>query len=307
MLLRNNFTKLHKIGGSNIRALLWAATFAFSGSLIGCGDEPSTTEPIKEVTETEKPTNANPTSGKPSLDQIKEATKTAAPNQPPPPVDPDAVKTEIPKDAGALLNPALAKDTAPNDFTVLLKTTKGDVLLELHRDWAPNGVDRFYNLVKVGYFTDVAFFRVIGNFMAQFGMHGDPAINTAWRQFNIKDDKVTQSNLRGYVTFAKTNQPNSRSTQLFINYRDNTNLDGMAFAPIGKVVDEPGQGGGMAVIDSLYAEYGEGQPKGRGPSQMILGNRGNEYLKIEYPLLDYILSARVCGEGETPDAPDYCP
>ena len=122
-----------------------------------------------------------------------------------------------------LTNPSLATAEAPAQFNVMLRTTKGDVLLELHRDWAPNGVDRFYNLVKVGYFKDVAFFRVIGGFMAQFGMHGDPNINRVWKASTISDDPVRESNKRGYITFAQTSAPNSRSTQLFINYGNNKN------------------------------------------------------------------------------------
>ena len=235
---------------------------------------------------------------KPSVEQIKAATKVPEP------------KAANKGDGGAdpLKNPSLATATAPNDFTVMLRTTKGDVLLEIHRDWAPNGADRFYNLVKVGYFQDVAFFRVIGNFMAQFGMHGDPNVNRAWKASTIADDPVRESNKRGYITFAQTSAPNSRSTQLFINYGNNKNLDSMRFAPIGKVIDEPGKGGGMSVIDALYSEYGEGAPRGRGPSQMSLGRSGNAYLKAEFPNLDYIVSARVCGEENASDnATDFCP
>ena len=144
--------------------------------------------------------------------------------------------------------------------------------------------------------------------MAQFGMHGDPTINSAWRSSTIDDDPVRESNRRGYITFAKSNAPNSRSTQLFINYGNNKNLDSMKFAPIGQVIDEPGKGGGMSVIDQLYSGYGEGAPRGRGPSQALLGQRGNSYLLSEFPNLDYIKSARVCGEDSTPEtATDYCP
>ncbi len=235
---------------------------------------------------------------KPTIEQIKAATNVAPP----------ATVSQGDGGADPLNNPSLATATAPNDFTVMLRTTKGDVLLEIHRDWAPNGADRFYNLVKVGYFTDIAFFRVIGGFMAQFGMHGDPNVNRVWKASTISDDAVRESNKRGFVTFAQTSAPNSRSTQLFINYGNNKNLDSMRFAPIGQVVEAPGKGGGMSVIDQLYSEYGEGAPRGRGPSQGKIGRSGNAYLKAEFPNLDYIESARVCGEENTVDnATEFCP
>ena len=235
---------------------------------------------------------------KPSVEQIKAATTVPVPKSP----------NEGDGGVDPLTNPSLATAKAPAQFNVMLRTTKGDVLLELHRDWAPNGVDRFYNLVKVGYFKDVAFFRVIGGFMAQFGMHGDPNVNRVWKASTISDDPVRESNKRGYITFAQTSAPNSRSTQLFINYGNNKNLDSMRFAPIGKVVEEPGKGGGMSVIDQLYADYGEGAPRGRGPSQGSLARAGNAYLKAEFPNLDYIVSARVCGEANVAEnATDFCP
>src|SRR5262249_21770929 len=137
----------------------------------------------------------------------------------------------------ALLAPAAAKETAPALFKVKVTTTKGPFTIEVHRDWAPNGADRFYNHVNVGYFADLAFFRVIKGFMVQFGIHGDPAVAKAWRDANIVDDaKGKQSNKRGMVTFA-TAGPNTRTTQIFINYADNGNLDAMGFTPFGKVVD----------------------------------------------------------------------
>lgn len=267
------------------------------GLLWGCGDGDTTANSKPEVAKsTDK--QVQESAKKPTLEQIKEAAK--APQQP--------KMNEGDGGDNPLLNPSLAKETAPNTYDVLLETTKGNVLITVQRDWAPNGADQFYNLVKIGYFTDIAFFRVLGGFMAQFGMHGDPTINTAWRSATIQDDPVRESNKRGFVTFAKTNAPNSRSTQLFINYKDNARLDSMVFAPIGKVVEEPGKGGGMMVIDKLYAEYGEGAPSGRGPSQMKLAQQGNAYLKAEYPNLDYIKSAHICGAGTSPDsAKSYCP
>jgi len=180
---------------------------------------------------------------------------------------------------------AQQKDGVPSQYTVELDTTKGAIVIEVRRDWAPNGADRFYELVQNGYFTDVAFFRVVGGFMAQAGISGDPAVNAVWREKRIPDDPVKASNMRGTVTFA-TSGPDSRTTQFFINFSDNSRLDGMGFAPIGKVKD-------MAPVDALYDGYGEGAPRGRGPSQGQMQMEGNAYLKASFPKLDYIKSARI--------------
>jgi peptidyl-prolyl cis-trans isomerase A (cyclophilin A) len=187
----------------------------------------------------------------------------------------------------ALLDPALAKETAPETFKAKVTTTKGDFVIEVTRSWSPNGADQFYNLVKIGYYTDIAFFRVLKGFMAQFGIHGDPAVSANWREANIQDDPVKQSNLRGYVTYAKSGMPNSRSTQLFINYANNANLNDMGFSPIGRVTE------GMDVVDALNGEYGEGAPRGRGPRQDLFQTQGNAYVKQQFPKLDYILSAAI--------------
>lgn len=177
--------------------------------------------------------------------------------------------------------------TAPEIFQVEFQTSKGSFIIEAHRPWSPHGVDRFYNLVRSGYFKDVRFYRVIENFMAQFGAHGDPQVAQAWRAFNIPDEPAKQSNLRGFVTFAKSNMPNSRTTQLFINYRDNSFLDTRGFAPIGKVIQ------GMEVVDNLYSGYGEGPPRGNGPNQSRIAAEGNAYLEAEFPKLDYIINAKI--------------
>ena len=174
---------------------------------------------------------------------------------------------------------------APDEYAVELDTTKGAIVIDVHRGWAPRGADRFYELVQNGYLTDVAFFRVIGGFMAQVGISGDPALNAEWRTKRIPDDPVKASNTRGTVTFA-TSGPDSRTTQFFINFGDNSRLDGMGFAPFGKVKD-------MAPVDALYDGYGEGAPRGRGPSQGRLQTEGNDYLRKSFPKLDYIKSARV--------------
>jgi peptidyl-prolyl cis-trans isomerase A (cyclophilin A) len=168
---------------------------------------------------------------------------------------------------------------------VRLETTKGEVYVDIRRSWAPIGADRFYNLVKRGYFDDTAFFRVVAGFMAQIGIHGHPAVNAAWRNARIDDDPVQQSNSRGMLSFA-TSGKNSRTTQFFINLVDNARLDGMGFAPIGRVRN-------MNVVDLLNSEYGEGAPAGRGPVQGRIQSEGNAYLRREFPALDYIRRAVI--------------
>lgn len=185
----------------------------------------------------------------------------------------------------ALLDPAQANARAPDLFTVKLETTKGDILIDVHRDWAPIGADRFYNLVRTGYFNDLAFFRVISGFMVQTGISGDPKVNAVWHDAKIADDPVKGSNTRGMVSFA-TAGPNTRTTQFFINFGDNVRLDRMGFAPFAKVRD-------MSVVDKLYAGYGEGAPSGRGPRQDLLQDRGNQYLRSSFPELDYIKRASI--------------
>jgi len=187
----------------------------------------------------------------------------------------------------ALRNPALADEKAPTTFKARFETTKGDFVVEVTREWSPRGADRFYNLVKIGYFRNIAFFRVIDGFMAQFGMHGDPVIGQNWSASNIQDDPVVKSNQRGYISFAKTNMPHSRSVQFFINYKDNANLDNYGFSPFGRVIE------GMQVVDSVYKGYGEGAPSGSGPSQGRIRAEGNAYLKRDFPKLDYIKKATL--------------
>jgi peptidyl-prolyl cis-trans isomerase A (cyclophilin A) len=185
--------------------------------------------------------------------------------------------------------PALAQlptERAPATYKVKFETTKGDVTVEVHRDWAPKGADRFYNLVKSGFYDNVRFFRVLSGFMAQFGINGDPALMAKWRNTPITDDPVKQHNTRGTVTFA-TAGPNTRTTQMFINYGDNGQLDGMGFAPIGKVTS------GMNVVDKLYSGYGEGAPRGAGPDQQRMQTEGNAYLTKSFPKLDYIKKAAI--------------
>jgi peptidyl-prolyl cis-trans isomerase A (cyclophilin A) len=183
-------------------------------------------------------------------------------------------------------------EDAPETFTVRFVTTKGDFTVEVVRAWAPKGADRFYNLVREQFYDEVRFFRVIRDpepFMAQFGISGDPSVAARWTENVIEDDPVTQSNTRGMVSFA-TAGPNTRTTQLFINYGDNSRLDASGFAPFGKVIM------GMEVVDQLYADYGEGAPDGGGPDQTRIEQEGNAYLIRDFPNLDYIRTARIVEE-----------
>ena len=191
-----------------------------------------------------------------------------------------------PVSAGDLSNLASLNEKAPATYKVKFDTSKGAFVVEVHRDWAPNGADRFYNLVKNGFFNDARFFRVIDGFMVQFGINGDPKISAVWKDANIKDDPVKQSNARGMITFA-TAGPNTRTTQVFVNFGDNASLDGQGFSPFGKVIF------GMDVVDSLFAGYGEGAPNGHGPNQGIVQSMGNAYLEKAFPKLDYIKTATI--------------
>jgi peptidyl-prolyl cis-trans isomerase A (cyclophilin A) len=184
----------------------------------------------------------------------------------------------------SLLDPASLNQKAPDAYKVKFTTTKGDFTIEVTRAWAPLGADRFYNLTKNGFFTDVEFFRVVPDFVVQFGINGNPKIASVWSTANINDDPVTQSNLRGYITYAKTGAPNSRSTQVFINLNDrNSGLDGQGFAPFGKVVD------GMDVVDKLYSGYGEQITQ----LQDQIAQQGNPFLKKNFPELDSIKTAVI--------------
>jgi len=192
----------------------------------------------------------------------------------------DETKTAAPAD------PSKLTEKAPDSFKAKFETTKGAFTIEVTRSLSPNGADRFYNLVKSGYFKDIAFFRVIPGFMGQFGIHGDPEVSAAWRNAKIQDDPVKGSNTRGAISFAMAG-PNTRTTQFFINLVDNKNLDGMGFSPFGKVSE------GMDVVDKINGEYGEGAPRGRGPNQTKIQSDGNAYLKKDFPNLDYIKSASI--------------
>ena len=184
------------------------------------------------------------------------------------------------QDSGGLRNPAALTEQAPAMFEVAFDTSKGRFVVDVHREWAPIGADRFYNLVKSEFFDDVRFFRVIAGQLAQFGMHGDPAVQSAWRDAVVEDDPVRHGNVRGSVSFASRG-PNTRTTQLFINLRDNSAYDRLGFAPFAEVVT------GLDVVDSLYSAYEEG------PDQGLIDAAGNAYLTREFPNLDYIKNAAV--------------
>jgi peptidyl-prolyl cis-trans isomerase A (cyclophilin A) len=197
-----------------------------------------------------------------------------------------------PKPAAPAVKPSIDKPQTLNErasdvYRARFATSKGDFVIEVHRDWAPLGADRFFNLVKYGYYNDTRFFRVVSGFMAQIGIHGKPDMNTIWREQRIADDPVKKSNLRGFVSFA-TAGPGTRTTQFFINFADgNSRLDGMGFAPFGQVVS------GMEIVNALYAEYGEGAPQGRGPHQGRIQDEGNAYLVRDFPQLDYVKEATI--------------
>ncbi len=197
-----------------------------------------------------------------------------------------ALVVSAPAFAQGLGNPAALNAQAPAIYKVKFDTSKGAFVLEVHRDWAPNGADRFYNLVKNGFYDNDRFFRVVSGFMVQFGINGDPKVSAVWLNASIKDDPVKQSNQRGFITFA-TAGPNTRTTQVFINFADNRALDRQGFSPFGRVVS------GMEVVDALYSGYGEGAPQGLGPEQGRIQSQGNTYLISSFPKLDYIKKATI--------------
>ena len=194
--------------------------------------------------------------------------------------------------SSSLLHPATLKETAPENFEATFHTTKGDFVVTVTRSWAPIGADRFYSLVKHGFFTGAPFFRIVPGFVVQFGLTGNPAVNAAWANANIQDEPVKQSNLVGYVTFAKSSLPNSRTTQLFINLGNNAGLDPQGFSPFGKVTS------GMDVVQKLYPGYGQD------PDQGAITSQGSAYFSKKFPNLDLIKSASITSPapaaGHTP-------
>jgi peptidyl-prolyl cis-trans isomerase A (cyclophilin A) len=179
-----------------------------------------------------------------------------------------------------LRTPSALTEQAPATYKAKFDTSKGPIIIEVHRDWAPKGADRFYNLVKNGFFDDTRFFRVVPDFMVQFGLNGDPAIQKNWANANIQDDPKNQSNKKGFVTFA-TRGPNTRTTQIFVNFKDNAFLDAQGFTPFGQVVS------GMEVVEKITSQYGEK------PNQGMIQSEGNAYLNKEFPKLDFVKKATI--------------
>lgn len=243
-----------------MRARLWVLVIAALFVLVACQKkEPATTE-----------------SEAPAEQTSEQAGEQTSPEQAAP----------ADQQPGADQQPADTEQAGLDSFSAKFETTAGDFVVDVHPEWAPEGAKRFKELVEQGFYTDIAVFRVIDGFMAQFGIHGDPTVMAKWRDSKIPDDprRPDVSNARGFVTFA-TAGPNTRTTQLFINYGNNAMLDSQGFTPFGKVA-----GDGMEVVEKFYKGYGEGAPRGRGPDQGRLQNQGNEYLKKEFPEMTYIKS-----------------
>jgi peptidyl-prolyl cis-trans isomerase A (cyclophilin A) len=186
-------------------------------------------------------------------------------------------------DRSALMKPAALTEQAPPTFNATFDTSKGVFVIQVHRAWSPLGADRFYNLVKYGFYDEARFFRVVPDFMVQFGINGDPKVQAVWRGAALKDDAKKESNRKGYVTFA-TAGPNSRTTQVFINLKDNAFLDPQGFTPFGQVVS------GMDVVEKINSQYGER------PNQGNIQTEGNAYLMKSFPKLDFVKKASIAGK-----------
>jgi peptidyl-prolyl cis-trans isomerase A (cyclophilin A) len=185
--------------------------------------------------------------------------------------------------AADLKDPASLTEQAPPSYHARFDTSKGIFVIAVTREWAPNAADRFYNLVKNGFYDGVRFFRVLDGFMAQFGLNGDPDIQRPWQSARMADEPVIQSNLRGFVAFAQESMPQSRYTMVFINFKDNAFLDKDGFPPFGQVAT------GMDVVDTLYSGYGRQNQ----PDQRRILRGGNEYLQADYPKLDFVKKATI--------------
>jgi peptidyl-prolyl cis-trans isomerase A (cyclophilin A) len=256
--------------------LITAAALMLTAALADAQTAPKTTPKTTPKTQPKTPPKTAPgTTQKPAPKTTPKSGTAAKPRTP---------AATAARSRAALMDPSKLKAVAPPVYKAAFDTSAGSFVIEVHRDWAPKGADRFYNLVKNGFFDNCRFFRVVKGFMVQFGINGDPAIQKHWADANIPDDPVTQKNLRGYVTFAKTSAPNSRSTQVFINFTDrNTFLDSQGFAPFGQVTS------GMDIVDKLYSEYGD-TPSNQQPR---IQAEGNKFLNTAYPKLDYVTKARI--------------
>ena len=220
----------------------------------------------------------------PEREVVEEPAETPATAEPEP--EPEPAPAPAPEEKAkahpALLNPSLAKEKAPDRFRVRFDTTKGPFTVEVERSLSPRGADRFYNLVQIGFFRDIALFRVLDGFVVQFGISGDPGISGKWKTATIKDEPTKASNLKGFITYANAGK-DTRTTQFFINLGDNVNLDQRGFPPFGKVVE------GMSVVESFYSDYGERASQNQG----LIQSQGNNYLKSKFPKLDYIKTASL--------------
>jgi cyclophilin family peptidyl-prolyl cis-trans isomerase len=260
-------------------ALFVAANLATGLAFSGCKNREQTAQkPQTEQQKTEAPAQtaapaepASPNSAAPASEPLRSAGKV------------DAKSATIGGDPKALLSPKQLAEKAPDTYKVKFDTTRGSFTVSVTRAWAPLGADRFYNLVKHHFYDNAAFFRVVPGFVVQFGISPTPAVSAAWKHTEIKDDPVSQTNKRGSLTFA-TAGPNTRTTQVFINLKDNGRLDGMGFSPFG-VVD----GSGMNIVEMMYEGYGDNA----GPDQDQLEKQGDPYLKKGWPKLDYIKSATL--------------
>jgi peptidyl-prolyl cis-trans isomerase A (cyclophilin A) len=214
---------------------------------------------------------------------LASAALSACGKEPPPPAEEPA---EAVPEIEPIYDAENQKEQAPEEYRVLMETSAGNVVIAVHRAWAPNGADRFYNLVKVGFYNDTRIYRVVTDFMAQWGFNGEPRVNAVWRNYPIADDPVKHSNTPGTVTFA-TSGANARTSQMFINYGDNAFLDESGFSPIGEVVE------GMDVAKKFHAGYGDGPPKGQGPNQAQIFSEGNAYLDAGFPQLTKIVKMTI--------------
>lgn len=181
-------------------------------------------------------------------------------------------------------------EKVPEVYRVRFDTSKGAFTVEVTRAWAPRGADHFYNLVHTGFYNGARFYRVVRNYVAQFGIAADPDMNRLWGSTSIPDDPVKESNRKGTIAFAMRG-PGTRTTQVFINLKDNRALDKDGFAPFGKVVE------GMEVVESLYNSYGDLPPRGNGPDPKLIESRGNSYLESRFPRLDFIRKAAIQPAG----------
>jgi peptidyl-prolyl cis-trans isomerase A (cyclophilin A) len=255
------------------RVKWFVAAVAIGTLFFGCKAKEQTAEAPPEKPKAEAPA------------ETKAETPATAPAQP-------EAKASAPAEAlrkgydRALLRPANVNEKAPETFQVKFTTTRGDFVVTVNRAWAPIGADRFYNLVKHRFFDNASFFRVVPGFVVQFGISAYPAVSAAWEKANIQDEPVIQSNKRGYLTYAKTSMPNTRSTQIFINLKDNAGLDRQGFSPFGYVDAQ-----GMKVVDMLYDQYGDSS----GPEQDQISKQGKPYLDKGWPKLDSIKTATLVG------------